>query len=284
MPANIFSEIKNGYEFLTKTEKKIADCILNEPNRFTGLSITDLSALCGVSQGSINNFSKKLCGGGFSDLKITVAGCISAYHKQPFSTIDKNSGMKAALSHRISETAEAFRNTLEINDESVLRTVAEDIMKSERVAVFGVYQSGIVARDLCYQLIQLGIPASYQEDTLMGAVAASLLNKNCIVLAFSSSGETKEIIDAVALARENGAKGIGITSNKFSPLAAICDELLLSAGSGSSISDRYNEVRMSQMLLCDTLCSYIRSVIDESGSVHYFKMQKILCSHSVKND
>jgi DNA-binding MurR/RpiR family transcriptional regulator len=112
----------------------------------------------------------------------------------------------------------------------------------------------------------------------MGAVSASLLNENCLLIALSSSGETKEIIDAVNLARENGAKSLCITSNKFSPLASICDSHLLSAGSGWSISERYNEVRMSQMLLCDTICSYIRSIIDESGSLHYYKMQKILSS------
>ncbi len=284
MATNIFSEIKNSYDFLTKTEKKIADSIISDPNRFTRLSITELSMETKVSQGSINNFSKKLCGGGFSDLKLKIAGCISSYHEKPFSTIDKTSSMKAALCHRINETIEAFGNTSEINDESVLKNAAEEILRAKRIEIYGVYQSGIVARDLCYQLIQLGIPAAFQEDTLMGAVSASLLSSDCLAIALSSSGETKDIIDAVTIAKENGAATLCLTSNKFSPLAVLCDNVLLTAASGSSISDRYNEVRLSQMLLADTLCSYLRSVIDAEGSVHYFKMQEILSSHSVKND
>lgn len=283
MATNIFGEIKNGYDFLTKTEKKIADMVLSDPNRFTRLSITEVSAECNVSQGSINNFSKKFCGG-FSNLKLKIASCISSYHEKPFSTIDKTSSMKAALSHRLSETTDAFNNTYEINDENTLKNVAEQFLKAKRIEIYGVFQSGLVARDLCYQLIQLGFPASFQADTLMGAVSASLLDKECLAVALSASGETKEIIDAVTLAKENGCATLCLTSNRFSPLANICDNVLLTAGSGSSISDRYNEIRLSQILLCDTLCSYLRSIIDESGNVHYFKMQEILSSHSVKND
>jgi len=67
-------------------------------------------------------------------------------------------------------------------------------------------------------------------------------------------------------------------------LADICECALFTTNSGSTISARYNEVRLSQMIIADTLCSYIRSVIDESGKRHYFKLEKILNSHSIKND
>lgn len=284
MVTNILGEIKNSYEFLTKTERKIADIILSDPNNFTKLTIVKLSSATNVSQGSINNFSKKFCGGGFSDLKLKIAGCISSYRESPFSTIDKTSSMKAVLKHRIDGTYEAFNNTAQINPETALKEAAEKILCAKRVELYGVYQSGIVARDLCYQLINLGIPASYQEDTLMGAVTASMLDSSCLAIALSSSGETKDIIDAVTLAKNNGCKVICFTSNKFSPLAKISDNVLLSVGSGWSISDKYNEQRLSQMLLADTICSYLRSVIDESGNRHYYKTQEILSSHSVTND
>ncbi|MEE0840077.1 MAG: hypothetical protein U0L72_05955 [Acutalibacteraceae bacterium] len=67
MQKSIFSEIKSGYDYLTKTEKKIADVIISNPLEFTKISITQLSELAEVSQGSINNFSKKFCGGGFEN-------------------------------------------------------------------------------------------------------------------------------------------------------------------------------------------------------------------------
>ncbi len=284
MHKSILSEIKSGYDYLTKTEKKIADVIFSNPSEFTKFSINQLSESAEVSQGSINNFSKKFCGGGFSDLKLKIAADSPAYSEKPFSAISKSSTMKSALKNRLEKTAEAFENTYSINGETELKTASELILKAKRVEIYGVYQSGIVARDLCYQLIQFGIPASYVEDTLMGAVAASMLNKDCLVIALSSSGQTKDILDAVEIAKNSGANILSITSNRFSPLAKQSDAFLLTTNSGDTISDKNNEIRLSQLLLCDTLCSYVRSVIDETGKNHYFKLEKILNLHSVKND
>ena len=284
MSANIISEIKGNFEFLTKTEQKIADFLLTNPDKFTRLSISQLSNILSVSQGSINNFSKKYSGKGFAELKILVASCSAAKSEPPFSDIDKSSSMKSVMRQRINESFQALDGTYEINSEESLSSAADLILNAKRIEIYGVYQSGIVARDLCYQLIQLGIPASYVTDTLMGAVAASMLNCDSLVIALSNSGQTKEILDAVEIAKSCNAKSLCITSNKLSPLANICDISLLTTNSGSTISDRYNEVRLSQIIIADTLCSHIRSVIDETGKKHYYKLEKILSSHSIKND
>lgn len=283
MSSNILSELKGSLEFFTKTERIIANFLLDNPDKFTRLSIAQLSKILSVSQGSINNFSKKYCGKGFSELKLLVASC-SIDKEPPFSDIDKSSSMKSVMSQRINESLSALKGTFEINSEANLALASEFILNAKRIEIYGVYQSGITARDLCYQLIQLGIPASYVTDTLMGAVAASMLSSDSLVIAFSNSGQTKEIVDAVEIAKNCNAKSLCITSNKRSPLASLCDCTLFTTNSGSTISDRYNEVRLSQMIIVDTLCSHIRSVIDESGKKHYFKLEKILNSHSIKND
>ena len=57
MSSNILSELKGSLEFFTKTERIIADFLLDNPDKFTRLSIAQLSKILSVSQGSINNFS-----------------------------------------------------------------------------------------------------------------------------------------------------------------------------------------------------------------------------------
>ena len=283
MNSNILSEIKGSLDFMTKTERKIGEFLLGNPDKFTRTSISELSKILSVSQGSINNFSKKYTQKGFSELKLLVAS-FSSSNQTPFSDIDKSSSMKNVMNQRINESISALRGTYDINSEEALSLASRLILNAKRIEIYGVYQSGIVARDLCYQLIQLGIPASYVTDTLMGAVAASMLSDDCLVIALSNSGQTKEILDSVEIAKSRNAKSVCITSNKRSPLANLSDCVLLSTNSGSTISGRYNEVRLSQLIIADSLCSRIRSVIDESGKKHYFKLEKILNSHSIKND
>lgn len=280
---NVFAQIKADYECLTRVERSIADLILSEPKRFIACSMAELSQIAEVSQGSIHNFAKKYSSGGFAALKLRVAGCIPEYEERPFTVVDKESGIKGVMELKMQETAAAFRNAWEVNDEAVLKRTAERIMAASKVELYGVFQSAIVAKDFCYGLIQLGIPAAFVEDSLMSAVSASMLDSSALVIAVSSTGQTKEVIDTVAIAKNNAVPVVCLTSNKSSRLAQMADDVLLATSSGLSISDRADEIRMTELLLVDTLCSYIRSVIDITGENHYYKLKDIIGSHSIKD-
>lgn len=200
MTKNIFVDLKMDYEFLTKVEKKIADLLLADPQKFITHSIAELSRVCGVSQGSINNFSKKFSSGGYAALKLRIAGRLSNYEETPFTVVD-----------------------------------------------------------------------------------ASMLSSQSLVIVISSSGRTKEILDAVEIAKKNDVPVICLTAHKSSPIATISDDVLLTAPSGISISDRSSEIRLAQLFLLDALCAYLQSIIDSSGNKRYYRLQEILNSHDVYN-
>lgn len=283
MSVNIFTELQVGYEFMTNVERRIADIILADPQRVTELSMSELSCISDVSQGSINNFAKKFSSGGFAALKLKIAGSLATHESRPFSVIDSSQGLKSAMELKIEETLTAYKNTLEINDEQSLKAAAEFLRKAQRVEVYGMVHSGISARDCSYQLLRLGIPSAFVSDSLMFNVSAAMLDKQDVVVAVSSTGRTSEVLEAVKTAKENGASIICITSNKNAPIAREADVVLLTASSGMSISDRTDEIRSSQLLVIDTLCSYIRSLADTAQQKRYLNMMEILNSHSLEN-
>ena len=282
MKHNILAEIKTEFDNFTRVEKSIAREILNDPKKFISLSMTELSEKCGVSQGSINNFSQKLISDGFSALKLRIAGSLSNHDELPFALVDGSQGIKAAMELKIRENIEAFRNTLVINEEANLQSAVKKIMAAKKIEIYGVFHSGIVANDFCFQLIQLGIPATYVGDHLLCAVSASMLDSDCLVIAISSSGSTKPVIDAVRIAKDNGVPIIGLTAHKSSPLSELADDILLAAPSGMSISDGRDEIRLSQRLVLDTLCAYLRSIIDVGGKNHYYKLRNTMDSYNIK--
>ena len=183
---------------------------------------------------------------------------------------------------KIKETVEAFKNTLQINDEDSLQEAVSRLLDAKKIEVCGMYYSGLTSRNLCQELITLGRPATHSSDMLMTAVSASMLTKNDLLVAISSSGKTKEIIDTATLAQKNDVPILAITSNRFSPLAKIADCVLLTASSGMSVSDRLDETFMSQKLIVDTLCAYMRSkCIGEKDA--YYDLLEVLSSHSIKD-
>ncbi len=279
MSRNIIVELKTEYETLTKVEKRIADFLLSNLKVFINSSITEISGALGVSQGSINNFSKKFSSGGFAALKLELAQCLSSHEPPPFAAVNPSESVKKALEIKIRENTASFRNTLEINSEENLALAARLIMECEKIEIYGVFQSGVAAKDIYYQLIRLGVPASFVDDSFMCTVSASMLNEKSVAIAVSASGRTKEILDAVELSHQSGAKVICLTGSKSSPLAKISDCVLVTPPSGITISNRATEMRLSQLFIIDALCSYIRSIIDEDGQKYYYKFQKIINSH-----
>ena len=282
MEKALLLELKSGIEYMSGVEKKIAETILLDPKKFTTYSMQELSSVAEVSQGSIINFANKFCGGGFPILKMQVALSLGE-EKWSFSGVNTGDSVKEILVSRVNSINVALKNTIAINNESSLLSVAEKILKAKRVEIYGISRSAVVATDLYYQLLQMGIHANFVNDVLTCAVSASLLTDDCLVIAISSSGRTKDIIDAVKLAKKNNVSVACITSNRNSPLAKLSDDVLVAGSNSASVSGSWTEVRISQLVLTEALCAYVLNKTDNTGEKYYANMEEILTSHNVQD-
>ncbi len=281
--ANILNEITALLPLLNGVEAEIAAFIVKDPKRFTEYSLKEVSALASVSQGSVVNFSNKYAGGGFPTLKLKIAEALSSYVKTSHSnsTLNENNGVMEALIKNNLNTSIALRNTEIINTDEDLLSAAKLMLSARKIEIYGVYRSSCVARDLCYQLIQLGVSASSVSDVLTCAVSASMLDKTSLVIAVSSSGKTKDVIDAVRIAKENSVPVIAITSNRNSPLAKLSNYALIAGVSGNDEAAMQNEIRNSQLALIDALVTYLARVMD-SDKRSCSRIKNILTSHNVE--
>ncbi|MBQ9131416.1 MAG: MurR/RpiR family transcriptional regulator [Clostridia bacterium] len=284
MEKKLLNELRSNLEYFSPAERKIADAILADPKEFISYSMTELSQLVGVSQGSIINFANKFAGGGFPVLKLHIAACLSEYENRSYvSAAEKGDGVKDVLYKTTDGILAALRNTEAVNDESVLHRAAERILKAKKVEIYGVYRSAVVATDFYYQLLTLGIPAVFVSDVLTASVSASLLDPDALVVAVSASGKTKDVLDAVKIAKSRGVPVISLTNHKNSPLAKLSNEVLVASASGNTLMGMASEIRLSQLALTDALCAYLRSRIDEQGEQQYFELREIISSHSVND-
>ena len=282
MTKNVFAQLKASYSYMSRVERRIADFILAQPERFTALTMAELSAQEDVSQGSINNFARKFFSCGFSALKLQVAaGLAPSDDGAPLPDVQPQA-VKTCMQNNIEATRAFFETTAQINDEAVLARVVQRILRSRRIDIYGVYHSGISARDLCFQLISLGIPANYVEDTFMCAVSASTLDENALVIAISASGRTIEIIDAVQIAKENHAGVVCLTTNPFSPLAKISDDVLLSAHADDQ-SGGVGYMRMAQLFVIDSLITYLQTILQQDDPANRDRLRKFNISHSIQD-
>jgi len=278
---NLLSELQVNKFYYSNVEQKIIKVLLSDPKKFIAYSIGELSEIAGVSQGSINNFAKKLVGTGFAGLKLLLAQQLPKRAEKQFNLAGPGDEIKDILVKNRAEMATAFQNTIDLNSEQTLQRVVDLILRAKRIEIYGIYRSSIVAMDLYYQLLQLGLSASFVSDVLMCQISAARLEEEDLVITISSSGRTKDILDTVKVAKANRVPVVCITSDREAPLVKLSDEALFSVSSGNSISNRMDEIRLAQMFLTDSLSSYIRYKIDETGEKRYFKVAEMISAHSV---
>lgn len=87
----------------------------------------------------------------------------------------------------------------------------------------GVGKSGFVAQKISQTLISLGIRAGFLSpvDALHGDIG--ILSRNDVVVFFSKSGNSEELIRLAPCAKAKGAYLVGITSNESNNLMGFCD-------------------------------------------------------------
>jgi len=133
--------------------------------------------------------------------------------------------MNSDLLQTIKETLKAEIDTLNenaVNEEFLLSLHdATKLLKtsSNRIILTGMGKSGIIARKTAATMTSTGSPAMFLHpaDALHGDMGN--IQAGEIVLAYSNSGETREIIELLPHIRLLGAKLISVTGKKGSTLA-----------------------------------------------------------------
>ena len=112
-------------------------------------------------------------------------------------------------------------------DAAVIDAAVELAACRGRVLTSGVGKSAIVARKLAATLCSLDAPAQFLHagDALHGDLGA--IRGEDVVVAFSTSGESRELVRVIEHARHVGAATAVITASSHAPLALICDHVLL---------------------------------------------------------
>ena len=118
---------------------------------------------------------------------------------------------------------------------------------------YGLGGSAQVARDAVCKFLRIGLRGSAFDDGLMMLMSASLLQKGDVAVAFSYSGQTLIVLEAVREARKNGAHVIAITNSPGSRLTQVAHVVLCATVEDSPLTGQNGADRVAQLNLLDAL-------------------------------
>ena len=247
-------KIKLIYKSLGAAEKKIADWIAENPGKIISLSIVELAEKCKCSEATIVRFSRKVGLEGYQDLKISLASESKPVVSTTISANDSADEMFDKVCNEIYCSLELTKKAL---DPAALSAAANAICSAGKIAAFGLGNSASVAQDASHKFIRAGLNATAYSDNHMQMIAASHLSEGDVALGVSHSGSSKDIVDALRVAREHGAKTVAITNVGRSPIDKVSDILLHTSSTETDYTILALNSRIAQLAIIDTLYYYV---------------------------
>lgn len=232
-----------------EAEQRVAAYIAGQGKNVLTMPLSDIARACGVSDATVVRFCQHEGFRGLKDYKIALANASGVSAGDPAVT---GAEPIPELKRRMFDGCmEALRQTCGLLRPEELERAVRAIAAAGDLDVYASGGSVPVASYLRHQLIKLGVRTSVYSDRNSMMLSQSRLGKQDAVLAISSSGATRDVVDAQASARRAGAAAICITAEPASPLARQSDILLLAVGGRFLGSNTYS--RLAQLAVVDVL-------------------------------
>ena len=153
-------------------------------------------------------------------------------------------------------------------DFSKTETIAKKLASAQRVFIFGVGTSSVVAADAAYRFSQLNVQAYAYTDILQMIVMAKNMKKGDVAFGISHSGTTKAVVDAMRCAKQAGAATISLTSFTKSLLYTESDYSISVYADEKNYPVEAVSARIAHMCVVDALMLTIASLNYEDYSKH----------------
>ena len=216
--------IKNNYSKLTAAERTVADYILNNSEAVVHMAISKFAENSNSAKSAIIRTCKSLGFSGYSELKISLAGELSK-NKQlnyiPY--INPNDNTETILNKIFSANVKALHDTAEKVNKKTLDKAVKLLKSADTIYIYAVGTSSGIANDFSYRLMQVGKTSICITDAPTMKITSLNIKPGDVAIGISHSGKTKATIEALQLARENGASTICITSYHNSEITKCSD-------------------------------------------------------------
>ncbi len=230
MKKNLREEIKQDMSGYSRTQKRLANYLVDNWAEIPLLSIEAIAERSGVSMASITRLTRRLSCKGFHDFKKNVKNEQMSNIVNPverfFSLKIEFSGKKHLIQAARQDVKNINRLLSSISEETFLQLV-EWIEKAERVFTFGIGISSIFSNMIAYTFNQIekethGLSEGHTpvEEKILA------INKKDIIIFSSFFPYSKCTIEFARLAHKRGLKIVAFSDSEFSPLAQYASLIL----------------------------------------------------------
>lgn len=234
--SDVIQAVRHAYDELTKSQKRIAEAIVDDPEFVAFATVDKMASRLGVSPSTVVRFTYRLGLTGYQDLQERVRTLVRSQMRSAVADVDE----QEVLAH-LGDTAygRSFRQDLNLLhrtvvglDRGVLDQAIELLTSARRVLVAGDGTAFGVAH-----FMALALERTRGNADLVRADGESVgrlvdIGAEDAMIAFTFPPYASTVLRAVRWANECGVRVIGVTDSLISPVGQLVDVVLPTLVSG----------------------------------------------------
>ncbi len=237
---------------LTKSGAIVADYLMQHAEDAQYLSISSLANECGVAEATIFRFCRSLGFQGYNEMKIALAKA-TATATPTVAKLEPGADTQLLITHAYNTAVEALNGTRNMLDAEAIDRAATVLQRARQVYFFGQGGSQVLAGDIWARFSMLSTKFRTAGDSHMQAITASLMGPEDVILFISYSGCTRDMMDTLHLAKENGAKVILVTHYADAPGAVLADVVLLCGAKENPLDSGSVPAKLAMLFVANVL-------------------------------
>ena len=234
---------------LTKTDRKIADYLLDHKDTISFKTVSEVASQIGTSDTSVIRFLRSLGYAGFSEFKKELSRQVVRKLQETRETLSpgekylKTSELlkrNDVVSEVIRKSIENIQDTFTNVDSALLTEVADILVKAKRKYIAGFRGSSSCAAYM-YRKMVVFLPDVVCLDKAESCTLEQMIDikrSDCLLI-YSFTRYTKINYTLMEMAHEVGAKIILVTDKITSPLAAKADYVISTKVEGAGLTYSY---------------------------------------------
>ena len=238
---DVLYRIQTRYPRMSKSQKKLADYILEHYDKAVYLTASRLGAVVGVSESTVVRFAVELQYDGYPAmqraLEDLVKNKLTAVQRMEVSQARVN--QDRVLSSVLEMDMENIKNTLENVNEESFREAVKAILGARRIYILGIRSCSVLSSFLSFymNLISQNVREIRTNSVSETFEQMLTINEEDVMISISFPRYSKRTVRSAEFAKSRGAKVIAITDGELSPLVPIADCCLMAKSDMVSFVD-----------------------------------------------
>lgn len=241
MKGDILSILQQKAPSFSKGQRLLARYIAEAYDKAAFMTASRLGKTVGVSESTVVRFATELGYDGYPNMQKAMQEMVlnRLTSVQRIEVTSDRIGNQDIVSMVMQSDADKLRQTSEILDRNEFRSAVQAILQGKRIYVMGARSAAPLASFLGYYLNFM-----FSNVRVITVSGCSEMFENVIdicaddvVIAFSFPRYSAATAKGAQYCRTTGAKVIGITDSRLSPLGEHCDHVLLAKSDMVSLVD-----------------------------------------------